>query len=199
MRLKNGILFILIILLYTCETNTDKEISSQSYNNYVKIPSSSSGIDFINKIEHDLGSKSNLFDYDYFYNGSGVGVADFNNDGLKDVFLCANQAQNRIYLNKGGLNFEDITEKANINTNNKGWSSGVTFADINQDGWMDIYVSQGGPYSRDKRKNLLLINQGDLTFIEKAEESQVQKVEMKPSLLIYTVTSWSRMVVTTKD
>ncbi len=170
MRLKNGILFILIILLYTCETNTDKEISSQSYNNYVKIPSSSSGIDFINKIEHDLGSKSNLFDYDYFYNGSGVGVADFNNDGLKDVFLCANQAQNRIYLNKGGLSFEDITEKANINTNNKGWSSGVTFADINQDGWMDIYVSQGGPYSRDKRKNLLLINQGDLTFIEKAEE-----------------------------
>ena len=170
MRLKNGILFILIILLYTCETNTDKEISSQSYNNYVKIPSSSSGIDFINKIEHDLGSRSNLFDYDYFYNGSGVGVADFNNDGLKDVFLCANQAQNRIYLNKGGLSFEDITEKANINTNNKGWSSGVTFADINQDGWMDIYVSQGGPYSRDKRKNLLLINQGDLTFIEKAEE-----------------------------
>ncbi len=170
MRLKNGILFLLIILLYTCETNTDKEISSQSYNNYVKIPSSSSGIDFINKIEHDLGSKSNLFDYDYFYNGSGVGVADFNNDGLKDVFLCANQAQNRIYLNKGGLSFEDITEKANINTNNKGWSSGVTFADINQDGWMDIYVSQGGPYSRDKRKNLLLINQGDLTFIEKAEE-----------------------------
>ena len=131
MRLKNGILFILIILLYTCGTNTDKEISSQSYNNYVKIPSSSSGIDFINKIEHDLGSKSNLFDYDYFYNGSGVGVADFNNDGLKDVFLCANQAQNRIYLNKGGLSFEDITEKANINTNNKGWSSGVTFADIN--------------------------------------------------------------------
>ena len=170
MRLKNGILFILIILLYTCGTNTDKEISSQSYNNYIKIPSSSSGIDFINKIEHDLGSKSNLFDYDYFYNGSGVGVADFNNDGLKDVFLCANQAQNRIYLNKGGLSFEDITEKANINTNNKGWSSGVTFADINQDGWMDIYVSQGGPYSRDKRKNLLLINQGDLTFIEKAEE-----------------------------
>ena len=170
MRLKNGILFILIILLYTCGTNTDKEISSQSYNNYVKIPSSSSGIDFINKIEHDLGSKSNLFDYDYFYNGSGVGVADFNNDGLKDVFLCANQAQNRIYLNKGGLSFEDITEKANINTNNKGWSSGVTFADINQDGWIDIYVSQGGPYSRDKRKNLLLINQGDLTFIEKAEE-----------------------------
>ena len=62
MRLKHGILFILIVLLYNCETNTDKEIPSQSYNNYVKIPSSSSGIDFINKIEHDLSSKSNLFD-----------------------------------------------------------------------------------------------------------------------------------------
>ena len=171
MRTKYGILFILIILLYTCESNTGSADNTiETYNNYEKVPSSSSGISFINRIEHNLASKSNLFDYDYFYNGSGVGIADFNNDGLKDVFLCANQANNRIYLNKGGLTFEDITEKANINANNKGWSSGVTFADINQDGWIDIYISQGGPYNKEKRKNILLINQGDLTFEEKADE-----------------------------
>ena len=171
MRTKYGILFILIILLYTCESNTGSaDNTTETYNNYEKVPSSSSGISFINRIEHNLASKSNLFDYDYFYNGSGVGIADFNNDGLKDVFLCANQANNRIYLNKGELTFEDITEKANINANNKGWSSGVTFADINQDGWIDIYISQGGPYNKEKRKNILLINQGDLTFEEKADE-----------------------------
>ena len=171
MRTKYGILFILIILLYTCESNTGSADNTiETYNNYEKVPSSSSGISFINRIEHNLASKSNLFDYDYFYNGSGVGIADFNNDGLKDVFLCANQANNRIYLNKGELTFEDITQKANINANNKGWSSGVTFADINQDGWIDIYISQGGPYNKEKRKNILLINQGDLTFEEKADE-----------------------------
>ena len=170
MRTKNGILFILIILLYTCENNTGStDSTSEKYNNYEKVPSSSSGISFINRIEHNLASKSNLFDYDYFYNGSGVGIADINNDGLKDVFLCANQAPNRLYLNKGDLTFEDITQTSNINTN-KAWSSGVTFADINQDGWIDIYVSQGGPYEKGKRKNLLLINQGDLTFKEKATE-----------------------------
>ena len=169
-RIKYGIPFLLLFLFYTCENNTgNTEVSLESYNNYVKVPSSVSGIDFINKIEHNLASKSNLFDYDYFYNGSGVGIADFNNDGLKDVFLCANQAPNRLYLNKGDLTFEDITQTSNINTN-KAWSSGVTFADINQDGWIDIYVSQGGPYQKGKRKNILLINQGDLTFKEKASE-----------------------------
>ncbi len=66
--------------------------------------------------------------------------------------MCANQANNRIYLNKGELTFEDITQKANINAHNKGWSSGVTFADINQDGWIDIYISQGGPYNKEKEK-----------------------------------------------
>ena len=153
MRTKYGILFILIILLYTCESNTGSTRNAiETYNNYEKVPSSSSGISFINKIEHNLASKSNLFDFDYFYNGSGVGIADFNNDGLKDVFLCANQADNRIYLNKGELTFEDITQKANINANNKGWSSGVTFADINQDGWIDIYISQGGPTIKRKEK-----------------------------------------------
>ena len=88
-----------------------------------------------------------------------------NNDGLKDVFFTSNQTPNKLYLNKGELRFEDITEKSNVNQN-KGWSSGVTFADVNNDGWLDIYVSQGGPFSTIKRKNILLINNKDLTFTE---------------------------------
>ncbi|WP_222984906.1 VCBS repeat-containing protein [Flagellimonas meishanensis] len=110
----------------------------------------------------------NLFDYDYFYNGAGVGLEDLNNDGLLDIFFCGNQLPNKLYLNQGNLIFNDVTETANINTG-KDWSNGVTFVDINTDGWMDIYVSQGGPNIRDNRKNLLLINQQDGTFQEMAE------------------------------
>ncbi|MEZ4811583.1 MAG: VCBS repeat-containing protein [Allomuricauda sp.] len=128
-----------------------------------------SGIDFSNTITHNVATLSNLFDYDYFYNGAGVGVEDLNNDGLLDVFFCGNQVNNRLYINQGNLKFKDVTETANINTG-KNWANGVAFVDINGDGWMDIYVSQGGPNTRDKRKNLLLINQKDGTFQEKAED-----------------------------
>jgi len=124
---------------------------------------------FNNRITHDLSSKSNLFDYDFFYNGAGVGVEDLNNDGLKDIVFASNQTENKIFINKGNLQFEDITKKSGINTN-KNWSNGITFVDINGDNFMDIYISQGGPYSREKRKNLLYINNGDLTFTESAEK-----------------------------
>ena len=119
-----------MLVLFGCNPTEKSENSIP----FEKLSSDYTGINFSNIITPNLESSENLFDYDYFYNGSGGGIADFNNDGLKDVFLCANQANNRIYLNKGELTFEDITEKANINANNKGWSSGVTFADINQDG-----------------------------------------------------------------
>ena len=102
------------------------------------IDSKSSNLIFNNQINHDLTTKSNLFDFDYFYNGAGVGVGDINNDGLLDVFFCGNQVPNKLFLNKGNLQFEDITKTANINTN-KNWSNGVSFADINNDGFLDIY------------------------------------------------------------
>ena len=177
----NKILALLSLVLLVFSYSCKKEISpkdtesksvadgSKSYSNFVKINASSSGIAFNNTITHDVTTKFNLFDYDYFYNGSGVGIEDLNNDGLMDIFFCGNQVDNRLYLNKGNLKFEDITDSANINTN-KNWSSGVTFADINQDGWMDIYISQGGPYEKSSRKNMLLINQKDLTFKEAASE-----------------------------
>lgn len=137
---------------------------------FLKVSEEDSKLHFNNKITHNVATKENLFDYDFFYNGSGVGVADLNNDGLKDVFFCGNQVDNKLFLNKGNLLFEDITDKSKINTPNKKWSSGVTFADINNDGWLDIYISQGGPYAKADRKNILLINQKDLTFVESTEE-----------------------------
>ena len=137
-------LFIKILLLNLLFSGC---LSNSNENNTGTIPlqklsSEETGIDFSNTIIPNLETKENLFDYDYFYNGSGVGIADLNNDGLKDVFFCSNQMPNKLYLNKGELRFEDITEKSNVNQN-KEWSSGVTFADVNNDGWLDIYISQG--------------------------------------------------------
>jgi enediyne biosynthesis protein E4 len=168
--------FILFALLFNSCKNTSKienekakknSVETTLYPNFLKIDSEISGLHFNNKITHDLTSKANLFDYDFFYNGAGVGIEDLNNDGLKDIFFCGNQVPNKLFINKGNLIFEDITESANVNTN-KNWSNGVTFVDINNDGWMDIYVSQGGPGNKEKRKNLLFINQRDLTFKEEA-------------------------------
>jgi len=137
--------------------------------NFIKIDPSQSNLHFKNSIVDNISTKENLFDFDYFFNGAGVGIEDINNDGLKDIFFCGNQVPNKLFLNKGNLVFEDISDTANINMN-KNWSNGVTFVDINNDGWMDIYVSQGGPRDTIQRKNQLLINQKDLTFKEQATE-----------------------------
>ncbi|MFK5889105.1 MAG: VCBS repeat-containing protein [Flavobacteriaceae bacterium] len=164
----NFVIFLLVICFVSCKNNNKSIAIENSSLNYQKIPTSSSGLDFNNVLVHDLKTKSNLFDDDYFYNGAGVGIEDINNDGLKDIFFCGNQVPNKLYLNKGNLVFEDISTSANINPLNKNWSNGVTFADVNNDGWMDIYVAQGGPYKKEKRKNLLFINQKDNTFKEEA-------------------------------
>lgn len=117
-----------------------------------------SGINFQNSLKEDIASEISRFHFDYFYNGAGVGVADLNNDGRDDLFFTGNQVQNRVYLNKGGLRFVDVSGRAAVNEN-KGWATGVTFADVNNDGWLDIYVSQSGPLGYD-RSNRLYINQG---------------------------------------
>jgi len=136
---------------------------------FQKVSSQESGIIFANNLKEDVSTLENLFDFDYFYNGAGVGVVDINNDGLQDVFFTGNQVPNKLYLNKGQLQFEDISESAGINVG-KQWSNGVTFADVNGDGWMDIYVAQGGPKLETDRKNLLYINQKDNSFRESADD-----------------------------
>ena len=99
------------------------------------------GVDFSNNLTST--PEFNVYKYRNFYNGGGVGLGDINNDGLIDVYLISNQADNKLYLNKGNFEFEDITEKAGVG-GQKSWSTGVSFVDINEDGFMDIYVCNSG-------------------------------------------------------
>lgn len=123
------------------------------------------GISFNNKVED--GKIENSFLFRNFYNGGGVGIGDINNDGLPDVFLTSNMGQNKLYLNKGNFKFEDITNHAGIIADDK-WNTGVVFADINNDGWLDIYVSSSGHMPSGNRKNKLYINNHNNTFTESA-------------------------------
>ncbi|MFT5169080.1 MAG: hypothetical protein ACI8P3_004328, partial [Saprospiraceae bacterium] len=117
------------------------------------------GIDFSN----DLTSTQefNVYKYRNFYNGGGVALGDINNDGLIDLYLVSNQSSNKLYLNKGDLKFEDITAQAGVK-GERSWSTGVTFVDINSDGWLDIYVCNSGDIKGDNKENELFINKGNL-------------------------------------
>lgn len=127
-----------------------------------------SAIHFENKLTES--SNFNVFNYRNFYNGGGVAIGDLNNDGLPDIFFTANQESNKLYLNKGNFQFEDISEKAGFKAK-KQWSTGVVLVDINNDGWLDIYVcNAGNMLDPELRKNQLFINNHDLTFTEKAKE-----------------------------
>lgn len=120
-----------------------------------------------NIIEND---QFNAFKYEYFYNGAGVSIGDINNDGLPDIYFTGNMVEDKLYLNKGNLEFEDISETA-LGKQSKGWHTGTTFADVNADGYLDIYVCRGGDKKIFKdQSNLLYINNGDLTFTEQAEK-----------------------------
>jgi len=161
------------LFLISCKKSPQKKhISSGEFDHLIDlnlVPTDASGIDFQNTLRHDLSTNENLFNFDYFYNGAGVGIADLNNDGLPDIFFCGNQVDNKLYLNQGDFVFKDISEKADINRR-KGWTNGITFADVNQDGWLDIYLSQGGPIAGAARRNLLYLNQKNNTFTEAAQE-----------------------------
>ncbi len=136
------------------------------------LTSKRTGLDFSNNL--NSSDSFNLFKYMYFYNGAGVGAGDFNNDGLTDVFFASNQGDNSLYLNKGNLEFINVTKEANI-PNDKAWSTGVSVVDINNDGLLDIYVSRVGKYKILNSQNQLLICQGINKdgipqYIDKAKE-----------------------------
>ena len=121
------------------------------------IPSSHTGVDFNNQIAES--DTLNILLFEYLYNGAGVGVGDFNNDGLSDIFFAGNMVSSRLYLNKGNFKFEDVTTSAGLQTSF--WCTGVALSDVNQDGLLDIYVSTIHPKENKKSPNLLFLNKGN--------------------------------------
>lgn len=158
-----------LALILCCLTSCDKQISnSQEDRLFSNVAPEASGINFKNTIMDS--EEFNYYKYIYAYNGGGVAAADFNNDGLQDLFFTSNLNGNKLYLNKGGFEFEDITEKTGIKKI-KGFDSGVMVFDVNDDGYQDIYVCRAGWFEEDNMyANLLYINNGNLTFTEKAKE-----------------------------
>ena len=136
-----------------------------------QVSSSQSGITFFNTIVES--DSFNVIDYTYLYNGGGVGVGDVNNDGLDDIFFAGNQVSSRLYLNQGNLTFQDITQSSGVET--KRWATGVAMVDINQDGWLDIYVCVASKFGPTQSKNYLFMNQGadapgkEVSFVDQAE------------------------------
>ncbi len=161
-------LSLLCLIVYGCNQSEYKAPGNPLF---TSVTSQECGIDFRNDIKDD--SVFNETNYRNFYNGGGVGIGDINNDGLPDVFMTANQGINKLFLNKGNFKFEDITNKAGI-VKDQHWSTGVTMADINGDGLIDIYVCSAGNMPNDKRRNALYINQGNLKFKEEAAKYNLQ-------------------------
>lgn len=149
-----------------CLSGCDKPAGPPSKTLFVET-GKESGINFINQLTFD--NDFNIYTYRNYYNGGGVALGDINNDGQIDVYLTANMAPNRLFLNKGDFKFEDITDRAGV-AGSKAWSTGVSMADVNGDGFIDIYVCNSGDVKGDSKHNELFINNGNNTFTERAGE-----------------------------
>ena len=158
---------IFLTVLSSCQKSTPAEPAL-----FAKIAPETSGIDFVNKIEDR--KEMSIFDYLYFYNGGGMAAGDFNNDGKTDLFFVSNEHQSKLYLNKGTMQFADVTEKAGVGGKSN-WKTGVTAADVNGDGLLDLYVCAVSNYKIFKGHNELFINNGPgpdgvPTFTERSKE-----------------------------
>ena len=163
--MRKQIIYILITCLIPTLLSCHQE--KDDIKLFEKLDSKTSNVTFTNQLKEskDFG----ILDYLYFYNGGGVASGDINNDGLTDLYFVSNQGENKLYLNKGNLKFEDITKKSGLE-GNANWQTGVTMADVNGDGFLDIYVCAVSNYKGLKGTNELHINNGDNTFSERAKE-----------------------------
>ncbi|WP_411895762.1 VCBS repeat-containing protein [Winogradskyella sp. A2] len=161
-------IFCLCLFIWSCNDQPIRDLNPEQLTaGFNLLPSEVTGIDFNNSIKES--PKFNHFYFSQIYSGSGVAIGDINNDGLSDIFFGGNQVNDRLYLNKGDLKFEDITKSSKI-ARKPGWTWGVTMVDINADGYLDIYMSRNGNSMKlEDRSNLLYINNQDLTFTESAQ------------------------------
>ena len=169
MKMRSNVFASIILCLTFLASCSDKkeEKKEEEKTLFALLKPERTGIDFVNKVENQ--KNFNIFKYRNFYNGGGVALGDINNDGLIDIYLTGNMEKNKLYLNKGDFQFEDISQSAGVE-GNKPWSTGVVMVDINADGLLDIYVSNAGNLEGNNHDNDLYINNGDLTFSEKAHE-----------------------------
>jgi hypothetical protein len=150
-------IFVIVLFFFSCGKN---ETTSETHNSTItkifkQLSPQESGLTFSNNLKED--SIVNYFTYPYIYMGGGVAIGDVNNDGLQDIYFTGNMVDNKLFLNKGDLKFEDITDQAIVASDDR-WVTGVTMTDVNADGWLDIYVSVSGKFTT--TKNQLFINQG---------------------------------------
>ncbi|MEM9830204.1 MAG: VCBS repeat-containing protein [Bacteroidota bacterium] len=170
---------VLLIVSFGCETQPSKSdekpdvpvkaASEKSNPSFEKLGSEQTGIYFINEVAENRFR--NILLYQYFYNGGGVAAGDIDNDGKTDLFFTGNTVSNKLYRNVGGFQFEDVSIASGIlPLGSNSWCTGVVMADVNADGWLDIYVSRSGNFTPENRENLLYINQQNGTFVEKAKQ-----------------------------
>ena len=152
-----------ILFLISCNRERSEGIKTLFY----KLPASQTNIEFSNTLKES--DDFNIIEYLYFYNGAGVATGDINNDGLSDICFSSNQGSNTLYLNKGNFQFEDITVKAGV-AGSGNWKTGISMADVNGDGFLDIFVCGVGSYKNFNGRNQLFINNGDLTFTDKTDQ-----------------------------
>jgi enediyne biosynthesis protein E4 len=158
---------LIAVLLVSCNNGEKAPQATSKKTLFSRLSPDSTGVKFSNHVTDK--ADFNVFKYRNFYNGGGAAVGDINNDGLPDIFFTANMQKNHLFLNKGNFKFEDITDAAGVG-GDKPWDTGVVMADVNGDGWLDIYVSNAGNMEGDNHDNDLYINNGDLTFTERAKE-----------------------------
>ncbi|WP_244299553.1 VCBS repeat-containing protein [Aquimarina algiphila] len=160
-------IFILSIFIVSCSKSKTENTPAPSSTLFSLLDQSKTNITFNNNVTEDYYNFFGVFNY--AYNGAGVAIGDINNDGLSDIYFVGNQVDDKLYLNKGNFVFEDITIKSGIKQK-KAWHNGVVMADVNGDNLLDIYITVGGwNETKQNRKNLLYINQGNATFKEEAQ------------------------------
>ncbi|UWX55177.1 VCBS repeat-containing protein [Maribacter litopenaei] len=159
--------FLLFVSLLGCnpseeqKTNADesREVLTVETSLFNLLPEDRTNIHFQNTLKEGLNA--NVLVYEYLYNGGGVAVGDFNDDGLEDIYFTSNMGDNKFYLNQGDLTFKEVSQISNVEGRPGSWKTGISAADVNGDGRLDLYLCYSGALPDEKRKNQLFINQGN--------------------------------------